>query len=155
MTIINRVFITVFLLSVAGTVVASTFLAIQSFLYRHTSAGSMVKLNKVVIFSFVVPFFYILGMLDRTNYYLSQYDVVVLVEQGTVKSMAYSLRELIGFADKISMLWLAGLVLYLLVYAVTYTVFVYKVRKGSWTIGDGSWRAVFDTLYWNNGLSEK
>lgn len=155
MTIINRVFITIFLLSVAGTVVASTFLAIQRFLYRHTSAGFMVKLNKVVIFSLVVPFFYVLGMLDRTNHYLSQYDVVVLVEQGTVKGMAYSLRELIGFADMISMLWLAGLALYLLVYAITYAVFVYRVKKGSWMIRSGSWRAVFDTLCWSNGLSEK
>ena len=155
MTIINQVFITVFLLSVVGTIVASTFLAIQNFLYRHTSAGSMVKLNKVVIFSFIVPFFYVLGMLDRTNHYLSQYDVMVLVEQGTVKGMVYRLHELIGFADKISMLWLAGVVLYLLVYTVTYAIFVYKVKKGSWTIGDGSWRVVFDTLCWNNGLSEK
>lgn len=109
MMIINKVFITVFLLSVVGTVAGITFLALQSILYKYTSAEFMVKVNKVVILTFVIPVFYALGMLDHTNYYLSEYDMLVLVEQGTLADKLYAFRDTVGFEDKIALLWLAWL----------------------------------------------
>lgn len=155
MMIINRIFITVFLLSIAGTIVGSTFLAMQSFLYKHTSAEFMVKINKIVFFAFVIPFFYIWGLVDRTNEYLTQNDVLVIVEQGTLKKAVYSLKETIGFADKISLFWLVGLGIYLLIYVVNYAVFVNRIRKQTWEIETGIWREQFHTLCWSNGLQEE
>lgn len=155
MMIINRIFITVFLLSVAGTIVGSYFLGFQSLLYKHSSAAFLVKINKLVIISFVVPFFYILGMLDRTNYYLSQNNILVLVEEGTVESTVYNFRDLIGFADKMSTIWLIGLVVYLVIYTMTYYVFRFRLRKSSMEIESGPWRRQFHTLCWNGQFPEK
>ncbi len=155
MTIINQVFITVFLLSVAGTVVGITFLALQSILYKYTSAEFMVKVNKVVILAFVVPFFYALGMLDHTNYYLSEFDMLVLVEQGTLTDKLYAFRNAVGFADKISLLWLAGLGVFLLFYAVSNFIFTYRIRESSREIESGPWREQFHTLCLSNGFPEE
>ncbi len=154
MTIINRIFITVFLLSVAGTIVGITFLAVQNFLYRHSSAEFLVKVNKVVIWAFVIPVFYILGMLDRTNYYLSEYDMLVVVEQGTVMSKVYDFKDAIGFADKLSVLWLAGLGLFLLFYAVSHCIFQYRLKRSSREIESEPWREQFRTLCLCNEIPE-
>ena len=152
--IINRIFVTVFLLSVAGTIVGVTFLAAQNFLYRHSSAEFLVKVNKMVILAFVVPVFYILGILDRTNYYLSEYDMLVVVEQGTAMSGVHAFKDMVGFADKVSLLWLIGLGVYLLLYVSSHFIFRYKIRGSSREIGNGPWREQFRTLCRCNGISE-
>lgn len=154
MTSINQVFITVFLLSVAGTVVGITFLAVQDFLYRYSSARFLVKVNKIVILAFVIPVFYILGMLDRTNYYLSEYSILVVVEQGTVMSKVYDFRDATGFADILSMLWLVGLGLLLVFYAASHFIFRHRIRKSSREIEGGSWQEQFRTLCLCNEIPE-
>lgn len=154
MMTINHIFMTVFLLSVAGTVVGSTFLALQNFLYKHSSAEFMVKICKVVIITFVVPLFYLWGIMDQSNYYLSQYDLVVLVEPGTVKDTVYNLSEHIGFADKLSLIWLIGLALYLLIYAGTYFTVRRRIRNSSKAIESGPWLANFQAICGNGSLSE-
>ena len=68
-------------------------LALQSILYKHTSAEFLVRINKAVILAFVIPVFYALGMMDRTNYYLSEYDMLVLVEQGSITDKLYAFRN--------------------------------------------------------------
>lgn len=153
--IINRIFITVFLLSVVGTVVGITFLAVQSFLYRHTSAEFLVKINMIVILAFVLPFFYILGMLDHTNYYLSKNNLLVVVEQGTTLSRFYEFREAIGFADKISVLWLVGVGVFLLFYMVSNSIFQYRIRKSAREIESGPWREQLRTLCLGNEFPKK
>ena len=155
MMIINKVFITVFLLSVVGTVVGITFLALQSVLYKYTSAEFMVKVNRVVILTFVIPVFYALGMLDHTNYHLSEYNMLVLVEQGTLADKLYTFRDTVGFADKIALLWLAGLGLFLLFYAVSNVVFTHRIRESSEEIVSGPWRKQFHTLCQSNGFPEE
>lgn len=145
---------TVFLLSVVGTIVGSTFLALQNLLYKHSSAGFMVKICKIVIITFVVPLFYLWGILDRSNYHLSQYDLVVLVEPGTIKDTFYSLSEHIGFADKLSLAWLIGLALYLLIYAGTYLTVRRRIRTNSKAIESGPWLTNFQALRENGSLSE-
>ena len=154
MMIINQIFITVFLLSVAGTVVGITFLALQSILYKHTSAEFLVRINKAVILAFVIPVFYALGMMDRTNYYLSEYDMLVLVEQGSITDKLYAFRDMVGFADKISLIWLAGLGLFLLFYAVSNAIFAFRISESSREIESGRWREQFHTLCLCNGLPE-
>ncbi len=154
MMIINHVFITVFLLSVVGTVVGSTFLALQNFLYKHSSAEFMVKICRVVIIMFVVPLFYLWGIMDQSNYYLSQYDLVVLVEPGTVKDTVYSLSEHIGFADKLSLAWLIGVALYLLIYVGTYFSVRRRIRNSSRAIESGPWLTNFQAIRRNGSLSE-
>lgn len=154
MMIINHIFMTVFLLSVAGTVVGSTFLALQNFLYKHSSAEFMVKICKVVIITFVVPLFYLWGIMDQSNYYLSQYDLVVPVEPGTVKDTVYNLGEHIGFADKLSLIWLIGLALYLLIYAGTYFTVRCRINNSSKAIESGPWLTNFQAIRGNGSLSE-
>ena len=154
MMIINQIFMTVFLLSVVGTIVGSTFLALQNFLYKHSSAEFMVKVCKVVIITFVVPLFYLWGMIDRSNYYLSRYDLVVLVEPGTVRDTVYNLSEHIGFADKLSLVWLVGLALYLLIYAGTYFTVRRRIRNSSKAIESGPWLTNFQAIRGNGTLSE-
>ena len=157
MMIINQIFITVFLLSVAGTVVGITFLALQSILYKHTSAEFLVRINKAVILAFVIPVFYALGMMDRTNYYLSEYDMLVLVEQGSITDKLYAFRDMVGFADKISLIWLAGLGLFLLFYAVSNAIFAFRISESSREIESGRWREQFHTLpvQWASGGSDQ
>lgn len=75
--IINRIFICVTLLSISGLVFSSIYLPLERFLYRMVSAKFMVFINTLALFSFVLPFYYIVSLLEGSETAFVDYDAVV------------------------------------------------------------------------------
>ena len=95
MTIINRIFMSVILLSVAGSVVGSIFLATQNLIYKHTSANFVITINKIAMLCFVIPFFAVWGIYDGSIKDFAQYDPLILVGQGTIKDAVRTAMDII------------------------------------------------------------
>ena len=55
MMIIDRIFITVLLLSISGFVFCIVFFSLERYAFRLTSAKTMVSVNTTALFSFVIP----------------------------------------------------------------------------------------------------
>lgn len=146
METVNGIFMLVCLLTLSGSMISSFFLASQTLIYDFTSADFTAKLNKFVMLSFIIPYFLPWSIYDRSVEFLLEYDVLVILEKGTLKNAAYTLREAVHFAEAVQILWLCGMAAYLLFHAAVYTAFLRKVRENSRDIGNGAWRAEFDML---------
>ena len=120
MAIINSMFVAVTLLSIAGSVTGIIFLLTQRIIYKFTTANFLVNINKIVILTFVIPFFWILGELDHSNELFLEYDLVVLVQEHSLKALLYEISETINFANVISIIWITGVLAYLLLQAILY-----------------------------------
>ncbi len=143
MAIVNSLFMAVALLAIAGCVTGIIFLIVQRFIYKYTTANFLVKINKVVILTFVIPFFWILGELDHSNQIFLEYDLVVLVQKDSIKALLYEIREAVNFANVISVIWLIGMILYLLFHAILYYRFTQDVWEKRSEIKEGLWIYAF------------
>ena len=143
MTIINSLFVSVTLLAIAGGITGILFLVTQRFIYKYTTANFLVKINKVVILTFVIPFFWILGELDHSNQIFLEYDLVVLVQEKSLKALLYEIREAVNFANVISVAWLIGVILYLLFQVILYYRFTQDVWEKRSEIKEELWRSAF------------
>ena len=143
MTIINSLFVSVTLLAIAGGITGILFLVTQRFIYKYTTANFLVKINKFVILTFVIPFFWILGELDHSNQIFLEYDLVVLVQENSLKALLYEIREVVNFANVISVAWLIGVILYLLFQAILYYRFTQDVWEKRSEIKEELWRSAF------------
>lgn len=152
MTIINRIFMSVILLSVAGSVVGSIFLATQNLIYKHTSANFVITINKIAMLCFVIPFFAVWGIYDGSIKDFAQYDPLILVGQGTIKDAVRTAMDIIHFADVISIVWFVGLILYLLVQLIIYLRFKFMVIQHCERIEDGIWHNEFNKIKKKKGV---
>lgn len=145
MTIINSLFMAVALLAIAGIVAGSIFLATQRFIYKFTTANFLVSVNKIMILTFVIPFFWILGELDHSNEVFMEYDPVVLVQEGSMKAFLYEIREAGNLANVISIAWFIGVILYLLLQAALYYRFGRDVWAKRLEIKSDLWQSTFQS----------
>lgn len=143
MTIINSIFVAVTLLAIAGGVTGIIFLVTQRFIYKYTTANFLVKINKFVILTFVIPFFWILGELDHSNQIFLEYDLAVIVQKDSIKALLYEIREAVNFANVISVAWLIGVILYLLFQAILYYRFTQDVWEKRTEITEELWISAF------------
>lgn len=155
MTMINKIFVTVVLLSIAGSVVGIVFLATRSLIYKYTTADYVVKINKVAILSFVIPFFSILGIIDNSNHIFSEYDSLVLVQENSLKSMIYEIREIGNLANVISMVWFVGVILYLIIQIIIWGYFRCIIWNNREQIIDYTWCHDFQKIYNEIGITDK
>ena len=146
---------TVVLLSIAGSVVGIVFLATRSLIYKYTTADYVVKINKAAILSFVIPFFSILGIIDNSNHIFSEYDSLVLVQENSLKSMIYEIREIGNLANVISTVWFVGVILYLIIQIIMWGYFrriIWNIRE---EIIDSIWCYDFQKICNEMGMKDK
>ena len=143
MAIINSIFVAVTLLSIAGSVTGIIFLLTQRIIYKFTTANFLVNINKIVILTFVIPFFWILGELDQSNEAFLEYDLVVLVQEHSLKALLYEISETINFANVISIIWITGVLAYLLLQTILYFRFNKEIWEKRSEITDELWLTSF------------
>lgn len=151
----NRVFIWVLLLSIAGSVVGGVFLTVQKCIYQYTSANFVIMLFKFSILFFVVPFFYILEIFDNSTHVFSEYDMVILTQEGTLERTIYDIRKITHFADIISVLWAIGIVIYLSIQLITYFWVVSSIKRKCIKMQDVVWNEEFYKICKSKNLEDK
>ena len=72
-----------------------------------------------------------------------EYDLVVLVQENSLKAFLYEIREAVNFANMISVVWLIGVLLYLLFQAILYYRFTQDIWKKRSEITEELWISAF------------
>ena len=132
--IINRAFICVLLLSVSGFIASSIYLLFEKFIYRITSAQFMVVINTVVLLAFVIPFYFPVSILDKSEYYFMHYDLVIMKGADRCSNLAAYWRSAFPFLHCIDMIWFAFVLLFLVTKVILYGCTISRVKRKCFAI---------------------
>lgn len=142
---IERAFIAVLLLSISGFVSCFTFLTFEKFAYKLTSAKTMVFVNTVALFSFVVPFYMILSIIDGSESNFINYETVVFKNSSRYEWFVSIIRDF-RFINYLETIWLIGILIFLMFYIWRYIYLINCVSKNKFYIEDDLWSIIFNIL---------
>ena len=109
---IDRIFISVLLLSISGFVFCTVFLVLENLAYRLTSAKVMEKVNTIALFSFVVPLYLALSVFDGSESTFSNYETLVFQDGNDYDGVVAVVRSF-PLVSWLGSLWLLGAVCFL------------------------------------------
>ena len=142
---VDRIFIAVLMLSISGFVCCAVFLPLEKLAYRFSSARMMVFVNTAALLSFVIPFYMVVSILDRSEYLFQRYSIMVFTQESAYEALVGKVREL-GLTDHLDIVWLSGAVLFLGFHMRQYMRLSDMVRKSSFSMEGSKWAEIFDRL---------
>ena len=142
---IDRAFIAILLLSISGFVFCAIFLPFEKYAYKFTSAKTMVIVNTAALFSFVIPFYFIISIIDGSERNFSQYHTLVFEDASRYENIIGAVREF-RFVNYLGTIWLLGVIGCLLFYLWKYVQLSICVRKTQFMIDDDVWAVIFQKL---------
>ena len=145
--LINRIFIMVLLLSISGFVFSFIYLLLEKWLYKLTSAKFMVMINTIALLSFVIPFYHIHSLYDKSSSYYADYSVVVFEKGSESDRIITNIHYLFeNFIQYIDVFWLIGMMIFLLINSVNYIRLIQSIKQKSFSIESDIWINHFETL---------
>ena len=144
--IVNRVFICVLLLSISGFISSSIYLILEKNLYKLTSAKFMVFANTVVLFSFVIPFYYLVSIMDGSEGSFIDYDLIVFEGQNEYNNVVASARDIFPYIDYIDNIWFIGVLVFIAMKILMYLYTVTRVKRTSFIIQSDVWASAFEKI---------
>lgn len=143
---IDRIFITVLLLSISGFVFCTVFFPLEKYAYRLTTAKTMVFVNTVALFSFVIPFYFIVSLFDRSEDYFGGYRTLVFEDVSNYEGVVGAIREM-GIIEHFSSIWLLGAIFFFIKFVCKYIFLLHKVRANKFYMkDDDTWAKIFNSL---------
>ncbi len=143
---IDRIFITVLLLSISGFVFCTVFFPLEKYAYRLTTAKTMVFVNTVALFSFVIPFYFIVSLFDRSEDYFGGYRTLVFEDVSNYEGVVGAIREM-GVVEHFSSIWLLGAIFFFIKFVCKYIFLLHKVRANKFYMkDDNAWVRIFNRL---------
>lgn len=144
--IINRIFICVLLLSISGFISSSIYLILEKNLYKLTSAKFMVFANTVVLFSFVIPFYYLVSIMDGSEGSFIDYDLIVFEGQNEYNNVVASARDIFPYIDYIDNIWFIGVLVFIAMKILMYLYTVIRIKRTSFVIQSDVWASAFEKI---------
>lgn len=136
--ILNRIFITVLLLSMSGFVFCSIFLPFEKYAYRLTSAKTMVVMNTIALLSFVIPLYFVASFQDNSEFDYIRYDVLLFEDASAYEGLVSHIRAW-GIMEYIVIIWLFGMIFFCLVDLWKYICFKNSIKKDLFCIRSDMW----------------
>lgn len=144
--IVNRIFVCVLLLSISGFISSSIYLILEKNLYKLTSAKFMVFTNTVVLFSFVIPFYYLVSIMDGSEGSFIDYDLIVFEGQNEYNNVVASARDIFPYIDYIDNIWFIGLLVFIAMKILMYLYTVTQIKRTSFVIQSDVWASAFEKI---------
>ncbi len=144
--IVNRIFVCVLLLSISGFISSSIYLILEKNLYKLTSAKFMVFTNTVILFSFVIPFYYLVSIMDGSESSFIDYDLVVFEGQNAYNNMVASARDIFPYIEYIDNIWLIGMLIFTVIKTMMYLYTMTRIKRTSFMIQSDVWASTFEKI---------
>ncbi len=148
---IDRIFISVLLLSISGFVFCTVFLVLENLAYRLTSAKVMEKVNTIALFSFVVPLYLALSVFDGSESTFSNYETLVFQDGNDYDGVVAVVRSF-PLVSWLGSLWLLGAVCFFIYYLGKYICFLTEVQSGRFEMNGSIWTEKFERLKLEKGI---
>ncbi len=144
--IINRIFVCVLLLSISGFISSSIYLILEKNLYKLTSAKFMVFANTVILLSFVIPFYYLVSIMDGSESSFIGYDLVVFEGQNAYNNVVASVRDIRPHIEYIDNIWFVGVLIFIVMKIVMYLYTVTRIKRTSFMLQSDIWASTFQKI---------
>ncbi len=144
--IINRIFVCVLLLSISGFISSSIYLILEKNLYKLTSAKFMVFANTVILLSFVIPFYYLVSIMDGSESSFISYDLVVFEGQNAYNDVVASVRDICPHIEYIDNIWFIGVLIFLAMKILMYLYMMIRIKRTSFMIQSDIWASTFQKI---------
>ena len=144
--IVNRIFVCVLLLSISGFISSSIYLILEKNLYKLTSAKFMVFTNTVVLFSFVIPFYYLVSIMDGSEGSFIDYDLVVFEGQNAYNNIVAGVRDIFLHIEYIDDIWFIGVLIFIAMKILMYLYTVTRIKQTSFIIQSDVWVSAFEKI---------
>lgn len=151
----NRMFVSILILSIAGGFVSVIFKVCEQWFYELTSAKFMVWLNIVVLFTFVIPFYKVLSWQDGSAYRFAYKQLLILVKEGTPKAVFFNSIIFLKMVPILTTVWTIGVILYLIIQFILYYRFIQIVEQNHFLIFHEQWLKIWDKLYKEETYNKK
>lgn len=149
---IDRAFIAVLLLSISGFVFCTFFLPFERYAYKQCSAKTMVSANTAALFAFIIPFYYIVSVKDGSESKFINSNLLVYEDKSNYGEFVGCFREL-GIVEYLGIIWLTGMIIFLIYHLFSYISFVGNIRKNMFIINDDMWFSKFTEIKKEKSLS--
>lgn len=137
---INEMFISILLVSIAGGCISAVFLVFEKYIYKYTSVRYVVFLNTLVIFSFIIPFYKIFFYIDETNILLHHdFKIIVFTDSETWKDSVFEIIENSLIVDSIVTIWFVGIFVYIVLTLYSYVSWITRIERLSLVVEDRLW----------------
>ena len=137
----------VLLLSISGFIFSLLYLLFEKLLYKLTSAKFMVIINTIALMSFVIPFYHIHSVYDKSSFDFANYSVVVFEKGSESDRIITNIHYLFeNFIQYIDVFWLIGMMIFLLINSVNYIRLIQSIKQKSFSIESDVWINHFETL---------
>ena len=144
--IVNRIFVCILLLSISGFISSSIYLILEKNLYKLTSAKFMVFTNTVVLFSFVIPFYYLVSIMDGSEGSFIDYDLVVFEGQNAYNNIVADARDIFPHIEYIDDIWFIGVLIFIAMKILMYLYTVTRIKQTSFVIQSDVWASAFEKI---------
>ena len=144
--IVNRIFVCVLLLSISGFISSSIYLILEKNLYNLTSAKFMVFTNTVVLFSFVIPFYYLVSIMDGSEGSFIDYNLIVFEGQNAYNNVVASARNLFPHIEYIDNIWFIGVLVFIVMKILMYLYTMTRIKRTSFIIQSDVWASAFEKI---------
>lgn len=150
---IERSFIMVLLLSISGLVFCAMFLPLERYADRLASAKTLAALHTASLISFLLPFYFVASIWDRSEYLLRNYTLLVFEDQSIYEYMVARIREQ-GWIQYVPYVWFAGMLVFSAVCIGRYFCFRRNIKRNQFPLTEQSWKVPFEILKKEKGISD-
>lgn len=149
---IERAFIVVLLLSISGFVFCAIFLPFEKIAYKWTSARTMVYVNTIALFSFIIPLYFAVSIGDGSEKAFIDSNLLIPQDVSGYNSIVYNVREQIHM-EYFGIIWLIGVIGFFIYYVWKYVSLLYAVKKSMFYVEDDLWYEKFCKIKNSNRVS--
>ncbi len=142
---IDRVFVSVLLLSINGFIFCTVFFLLEKYAYRLTTAKTMVCISTIALLSFVMPFYRIASLVDNSENYFRNYKILVFEDLGSYEYIVGKIRKT-GMIEYFSSIWLLGVIYFFIMYVCKYFYLLHRVQANKFYMEGTTWLKIFNRL---------
>lgn len=153
MLIVNRIFITILMLSITGFIFSFIYLICERGIYKFTSSKFMVFINTIAIISFIIPFYFVQSFSDKSEIYFYIYKTIIFENIGAFDIFVANLHKKFDLLIKnLDLFWLLGVFIFLLINIFYYIKLKNKIKKESFEITSRNWIIPFEKIKKEKGI---
>ena len=106
----------------------------------------MVFTNTVVLFSFVIPFYYLVSITDGSEGSFIDYDLIVFEGQNAYNNIVAGVRDIFPHIEYIDDIWFIGVLIFIAMKILMYLYTVTHIKRTSFMIQSDVWASVFEKI---------
>lgn len=106
----------------------------------------MVFANTVILLSFVIPFYYLVSIMDGSESSFIGYDLVVFEGQNAYNNVVASVRDIRPHIEYIDNIWFVGVLIFIVMKIVMYLYTVTRIKRTSFMLQSDIWASTFQKI---------